>query len=574
METRALAGSRETLVKQGRLLTKLGSLPVVVFADGDDVFAIEDRCPHMGFPLHRGTVECGLVTCHWHHARFDLASGGTLDPWADDTRAFDVTFEGDDVFVHARIDDEIGRLHRRLREGLEDNLTLVIAKSVLGLIEHGEAPDAILRTAIDFGTRYRSSGWGAGLTVLVAMTNVLPELADDDRAVALIHALRFVALDTANHAPRFPVAALPGADLPVERVEQWYRRFIDTRSGDSAERSLRTLIDAGAPLDAVERVMVAAATDHIFINEGHTLDFTNKAFEALAALGRDDAGVVLTSLVSQTAAADRSEEGSEWQYPHDLVALVARANAVLAGAPSGGHGGFTGVGELAWALLGDDPEASIDALLDAFHAGATDEDLGRAVAYAAGLRITRFHTQNDHADWNTVHHSFTSANALHHSLQRAPGPMSRRGLVHAALRVYLDRFLNIPAARLPVATTGDLDALTRCFEVQGEVDAAGNLAYGFLQGGGTRAELVTTLGHALLYEDAEFHWYQVFEAAVRQSAAWPEGSAESALILAGFARFLAAHTPTRRELPNVIRIATRLRRGDELFEDDDAGATG
>ena len=33
------------------------------------------------------------------------------------------------------------------------------------------------------------------------------------------------------------------------------------------------------------------------------------------------------------------------------------------------------------------------------------------------------------------------------------------------------------------------------------------------------------------------------------------------------ARFLAAHTPTRRELPHVVRIAGRLRRGEDLFEE-------
>ncbi len=51
------------------------------------------------FPLHQGTVEAGLVTCHWHHARFDLVSGCTLDLWADDARGFDVEVRDDDVFV-------------------------------------------------------------------------------------------------------------------------------------------------------------------------------------------------------------------------------------------------------------------------------------------------------------------------------------------------------------------------------------------------------------------------------------------------------------------------------------------
>ena len=42
----------------------------------------------------------------------------------------------------------------------------------------------------------------------------------------------------------------------------------------------------------------------------------------------------------------------------------------------------------------------------------------------------------------------------------------------------------------------------------------------------------------------------------------------AALILVGAARFLAAHTPTRRELAQVVRIATRLRRGEALYEEE------
>ena len=142
--------------------------------------------------------------------------------------------------------------------------------------------------------------------------------------------------------------------------------------------------------------------------------------------------------------------------------------------------------------------------------------------------------------------------------------------MHAALRTYLDRFLNVPAARLPNATSGRLDALAACFEAQGLVDEAANEAYGFLAGGGSRADLVAALGRALLVEDAEFHWFQTVEAGVRQAAAWPDGSEESALVLVGVARFLAAHTPTRRELPTVVRIASRLRRGEALYEDESA----
>ncbi len=79
--------------------------------------------------------------------------------------------------------------------------------------------------------------------------------------------------------------------------------------------------------------------------------------------------------------------------------------------------------------------------------------------------------------------------------------------------------------------------------------------------------MIRTLGSALLAEDAEFHWFQTFEAAVRQADAWPAGSEQQALVLTGAARFLAAHTPTRRELAQVVRIAARLRRGEALYEE-------
>ncbi len=91
---------------------------------------------------------------------------------------------------------------------------------------------------------------------------------------------------------------------------------------------------------------------------------------------------------------------------------------------------------------------------------------------------------------------------------------------------------------------------------------------GYLRGGGSRSAADRgPRARGLLHEDAGFHWFQVYEAGVRQSLAWPEGSRESALVLVGVARLLAAHTPTRRELPTVVRIATRLRRGEPLYEE-------
>ena len=526
------AGSLSELQSAGQLLTKVGTLPVVVFWSDDTAFAIEDRCPHLGFPLHQGTVEAGLVTCHWHHARFDLVSGCTLDLWADDARGFDVDVRGDDVFVHSRVHaDPVGHLQTRLRNGLEDDISLVVAKSVLGLLDAGVPASEIVRTGMEFGTRYRSSGWGAGLTVLVAMANLLPQLDPDDRALALVHGLTFVARDTVNHAPRFAVGALETQDVPVDRLADWYRRFVDTRSSRRGRAHAR---------DRARRAGPAGRRRDDDVRGGHRPRVhRRRPHDRLHEQGVRSASI--TSARTRPARScrrscarprppPRSEEFGEWRHPHNHAALARRTIEALPDALAEGlprRGEFSDVGALGWQLLDDDPEVVAAALLDALRAGADEEELGRAIAYAAALRILRFHIQNDHGDWDTVHHAFTAANGLHQALQRRPSPELLRGAVHAALRINLDRFLNVPGGtpareRRPAASTRS----AHCFDVQGMVDEAGNEAYGFLHGGGTRAELVAALAHGLLAEDAEFHWYQVLEAGVRQSQQWPEGSEE------------------------------------------------
>lgn len=401
------------------------------------------------------------------------------------------------------------------------------------------------------------------MTVLTCMANLVPHLDAADRPLAMIHALVFLAGDVRGQAPRFAQPALGAAGQSPDRLMGWYRRFVETRSTDGAERSLATAI-VGGDVATVERAMFVTLTDHIYVDGGHSLDFTNKAFEALGHVGPTGAPM-LTSLVAQTCTAERAEESSEWNHPYDLVGLATvtadRLDTAITGA------GGVDVGALGWALLADEPADVAAALVGGALEGASAEELARAVAYAAALRLVRFHLNNDPGDWDTVHHTFTYANAVHQAILRnaMPSPEMLRGVVHGALRVQLDRFLNVPAARLPTASAATLDDLAACWSVQGAVDEAAQAVWGFLAAGGSRGEVIAALGRALLQEDAGFHWYQSIEAGVRQALAWPEGSPESALVLVGVARFLAAHTPTRRELATISRTALRLRRGDVMF---------
>ena len=75
------ACSLDELKDKGRLVVHGRHPPILLVYDQGQVFALDNRCPHMGFPLERGSIADGILTCHWHHARFDLASGCTFDLW-------------------------------------------------------------------------------------------------------------------------------------------------------------------------------------------------------------------------------------------------------------------------------------------------------------------------------------------------------------------------------------------------------------------------------------------------------------------------------------------------------------
>lgn len=596
------AGSLEELQQKGCLVVSTGGAgghTIAVFWHEDRLWAVDNRCPHMGFPLSRGTVCEGLLTCHWHNARFDLASGGTLDPFADDVRAFPALVRDGQVYVDVSPEggDRAAHWRKRLQEGLEDDLTLVIAKATLALIQGGTDPREIVRIGAHHGARYRARGWSQGMTILTAMASVLPALHPDERPLALCHGLSQVADDCAGQPPRFDLEPLPTGDIPLARLKSWFRQAVNVRDSDGAERVLRTAIAGGAEPRELADLLLAAATDHYYLDAGHTLDFVNKACELLDLLGWEEAPAILPSLVDGLCRAQRSEEQKAWRYPIDLTALLEPAFAELPAllgtdrldAHAGAQLDDAGFEALVGAILADDPKTSVAALLDALRQGVALAEIGQCVAHASSLRIARFPTSNEFGDWDSVHNTFSSCNALHQAMLRAPSPELARGLFHAAMRIYLDRFLNVPPARLPDeqpaggpnasgATGGpapDPAALLDLLDREQQVAPAARLVNAQIEAaeahpdaGGAPA-LLQMLGRAVLREDADFHDYQQLEGGWRQYEALKSRrplAARRALV--AMVRYEAAHCPTSRAFRQTYQIALRLQRGDALYQEE------
>lgn len=74
-------GALSDIPRRGARVVRTPMGCIAVFrTEADEVFALDDRCPHKGGPLSQGIVHGRSVTCPLHNWVIDLASGEASGP--------------------------------------------------------------------------------------------------------------------------------------------------------------------------------------------------------------------------------------------------------------------------------------------------------------------------------------------------------------------------------------------------------------------------------------------------------------------------------------------------------------
>ena len=75
-------------VRSGPVVFKAPPKQVALFYAGEAYYAVDNRCPHEGYPLSEGNVDDAcLLTCNWHNWKFQLRDGANV-LGGDDVRAY------------------------------------------------------------------------------------------------------------------------------------------------------------------------------------------------------------------------------------------------------------------------------------------------------------------------------------------------------------------------------------------------------------------------------------------------------------------------------------------------------
>lgn len=79
---------------------QVGKRRLAIFRVEEQVYAVDDRCPHRGFSLHDSSISQSTIRCRTHGSCFDLASGDVLrGPASSCPRVYPTRCEADRILV-------------------------------------------------------------------------------------------------------------------------------------------------------------------------------------------------------------------------------------------------------------------------------------------------------------------------------------------------------------------------------------------------------------------------------------------------------------------------------------------
>ncbi len=556
---------------------------LAVFRYGGKFYAVDNRCPHMGYPMSEGSVRDGVLICHWHHWEFDLKSGGCFLASGDDLKAFPVELRDDgNLYVGLARGERaaakrrvIDRGKRALERGLKDRSSFFIAKAVTALNDAGATPQEIIQQGLYYGANKSSEGWSSGVAILTLAANLWDEVNDNDHNLFLVHGLAQISRRTTGSSRPYR-APFPRTDEEhdLTTLKRWFRYFVDKRHAGAAERILLTLHDRGYDKSVIADFVFTAATDFYFTGDGHALDFANKMFEALDYVQWEGAHEMLRPIVVDLVSRTRHEETSRWADAVPVLEpIFERLDDIWTENQS--NNASLDTSEFAQTMLGSEFAPIVEEIEQKLRAGVNPIEICRAMTYASAIRTARFHLKNE-GDWHDVANIYSYAHALYRAFHYAPSKELLRGIFHGAVFLAYVRWLNMPAARIPtlgqrldeefVSVDKMLERLQEFADFQ-KVYEAEILVSQYLEEGHDVGELRRTLAHVLLREDAELHMFQVLEVAFRHYDL-SDDPVEKRMHLLAATRYITAQKLMKGILWSTEN-AERLARGELLSERED-----
>lgn len=462
--------------------------PVTVVKDGDRIHACASRCPHMGYPMRKGTVREGVITCAWHNWEFDLDHGGCYRGACDDLAIFPVRIANGRVSVqlhgqHLVEHESLAALHDALLAGDP----WLQAKALAGLLALGWDNARVAAEALRLDFRHsvatHQTERAAAESQAIVDAAALADGCDADRRLQIL--LQGLRQAGGPSGDRMRMRPLP----PPYDNDRLFARLADYIADPSRlgiERICLSLRDAGVDADRIWAALLQAVVQPAFLDQRQ--GFWAVTAARLSAEGFDDP-LAPEALALAAWAAGTAREQPDAECGPALAWLQEHRSMIDATVLDEGEQDPLVIEELAGqltaALAGNRVEAVLAPLLDSASGGANLATLLGACEHIAARRMAAL-SPNNGGMWNAAVEGLRACFALRRATTLVPGSYSLRALLLIAFGFFRQRWLPSGSGFAVTAASDDAAGLYRSAFRSGDRDNLRRATVGLLTGNGSR----------------------------------------------------------------------------------------
>lgn len=296
--------SLEELEEKNRTVFKHERKQIAVFKINDNIFAVDNRCPHEGYPLIQGTVDenCKL-TCNWHNWKFELNSGKCLIG-ADNVRAYQTKAEDEIVYVdisEAPKEETEKKILEDLTTAYEKRQYGRIARELSRLYFNELDPISGLKKIIEVSyERFEYGMTHAYATAADWLSLYLENEDKENKIICLTEAIDHISLDTLRH---------PEYKFTDEKKEYSSEAFLNAIESENEHETIALLngaFESGKSFHDLEKDFSGAALAH-YNDFGHSLIYVYKTRQLIYALGKEVEKALSLSLARSLCYASRED---------------------------------------------------------------------------------------------------------------------------------------------------------------------------------------------------------------------------------------------------------------------------
>ena len=551
---------------------------IALFQHQGNVYATDNQCPHMGYPLTRGRARNGVLTCDWHGWSYDMRGGGCFTGGCDDLDTFPVEVRDSAIYIDVRS----GGSRRKdahfllLKEGLlsEDNWTL--SKAIAIMLAQGVSEQDTLKRVVQhlgrhIATERGASDGGRELALMVNGVKVARHYAPDDRLIPLMMA----ATGASGRAGDRPAVQPLPPPVTWDKLEHWIRVFSADKTWEGIEKCLITARRLGGHDERIVPLLYECALEPFFLGHTENLPLLGYLAESLEEFGWDQVEELVCNLAAKILGRDRGAPEELRLAAIKMFEPIHTLIDELASTSPRDQGATYDEDALSRGLVSGDLTQTFNVISDALRARVDIDRIVTTMVLLAADRMARTPV-NLNPGWGSLRQELVLASSVRTALRYGGLNVGARALYHAAWQFFSDRWLNITprslteplsAARSDASNedTGLRTVLDSIETIQ--VREVGRHTREYLNAGFSGDRLLSEMGQSILRDDNGWSLVHALRTVFDE---WKlcEGHPARNQLLAGLARW-ATDVRKRTGSQSAAQTAQRFARGQtavDLYE--------